>query len=127
VVWLLLMAAESIQGALRAIVLVPIAGDFRARQIGAITGSFIVLALACLLIDWVGARGPGRLLAVGLFWLVLTLGFEFGLGRYGFGYSWQHILEDYDIRRGGLLAFGMVVLTLSPMIAVWLRHPRASA
>jgi hypothetical protein len=99
------MAAESVHGALRAMFLVPVTGDFRARQIGAIAGSFIVLALAYLLIDWVGAESAaGHLLAVGAFWLVLTLGFEFGLGRYGFGYSWQRILEDYDIRQGGPLA-----------------------
>ena len=32
--------------------------------------------------------------------------------------------EDYDITRGGLLALGMVVLLLSPLIAVKLREPR---
>lgn len=126
VVWLLMMAAESVSGVMRTLVLVPVVGDFRARQIGAVAGSLIVLVLAYLLIDWLGA-GSGHLLAVGTFWLFLTGGFELGVGRFGFGYSWQRMLEDYDVRRGGLLAFGMIVLLLSPLIVASLRHRRDSA
>jgi hypothetical protein len=45
-VWLIFMAAEFIHGTLRVLFLAPQVGDFRARQIGAVIGSAIVLAVA---------------------------------------------------------------------------------
>lgn len=48
-VWLVLRAAEVVHGALRALLLVPAVGDFRARQAGVFTGSPLVLGLTCLL------------------------------------------------------------------------------
>jgi len=121
-IWLLMMAAESVHGALRTWFLAPYAGDFRARQIGAVAGSAIILILAYLFIEWIGADDPRVLWSVGLLWLGLTLSFEFALGRLAFGYSWPRMLEDYDVSRGGLLLFGVVFMALSPFIASWLRR-----
>src|SRR4051812_47494121 len=80
-VWLVLMAAEVVHGALRALFLAPAVGDFRARQTGVFTGSLLVLGLTYLSLRGIGAGSGARLLAVGLLWLVLTVGFEFGLGQ----------------------------------------------
>ena len=125
-VWLLMMAAESVHGALRTFLLVPYVGDFRARQIGAIAGSAIILALAYLFIEWIGEKDTGALLIVGLMWLVMTLAFEFTLGRFALGYDWQRILEDYDVSKGGLLLFGVTFMALSPLVASALRcRPRS--
>lgn len=120
-VWLILIAVEFIHGVLRSIFLVPQVGDFRARQIGAITGSLLILAVACVFIRWIAAPDRKALLAIGGIWLVLTLAFELAFGR-SVGLSWERLLSDYDVRRGGLLAFGMLVLTLSPLIASALRR-----
>jgi hypothetical protein len=46
----------------------------------------------------------------------MALAFEFGLGR-TLGRSWDALLADYDLTRGGLLSIGMVLLALSPWIA----------
>src|SRR5438046_512383 len=95
-VWLLMMAGESVHGVLRELLLAPSVGGFRARQIGAFVGSAIILALAYLFIEWIGTKDSGGLWKVGMMWLALTLVFEFTLGRFAFGYSWQRILEDYN-------------------------------
>ena len=47
----------------------------------------------------------------------LTLTFELGLGHFVFRPSWQELGVDFDLLHGGLLPFGLVVLTLSPLIA----------
>ena len=116
VVWLLLIAAESVHGVLRAMFLVLWPATFGHARLERLSARSLV-----------GAQSSSHLLAVGASRLVLMLGFESGLGRYGFGYSWQRMLEDYDIRRGGLLTFGMVVLVLPPMIAASRRHLCVSA
>lgn len=126
-VWLLLMAAESVHGALRARFLLPLVGDFRSRQIGAIVGSAIILGLTYLCIQWIGAKGTRVLLAVGLLWLALTLSFEFAMGRYVFSFTWQRILVDYNLSRGGLLSFGMAFLLVSPLLASFLRSQKKLA
>ena len=116
VVWLLMMAIETIHGVLRNRFLVPIIGDVGSRQIGVLIGSVLILGVAIITIGWIHPDSERSLLTIGVLWLVLTLAFEFGLGR-ALGRPWDNLLADYDLSRGGLLSIGMVVLALSPWIA----------
>ena len=63
------------------------------------------------------------MLAVGVFWLGLTLAFEILFGRFVVGASWERLAADYNVLEGGLLPFGMLVLLLSPFIAMKIRGP----
>ena len=45
-IWLLIISAEILHGILRAILLVPLVGEFRSNQIGVFTGSAIILVIA---------------------------------------------------------------------------------
>lgn len=120
-VWLVLMVAEVIHGILRGLLLLPVVGDFRARQIGVFVGSLLVLALTYLLVRWIRAASPVRLLVVGCLWVVLTLLFECALGRLVLGMPWDRIGQDYDLPRGGLMPIGLIVMALSPLLTAWLR------
>jgi hypothetical protein len=120
-VWLLIALAEIVHGAIRRVLLVPVVGDFRAGQIGAAVGSVIILGIAFLCVRWIGANTRGALIRIGLLWLCLMLAFEVFGGRVLAGFSWTRILSDYDLRQGGLLGFGMLVLALSPLLAARLR------
>jgi hypothetical protein len=48
-VWLVIIAAETVHGVLRGLLLVPFVGDLPARQIGVPIGSLIIFAVASLL------------------------------------------------------------------------------
>lgn len=120
-VWLVIMAVEAAHGILRELLLAPLVGDFRGRQLAVFTGSLLILGVACLFVRWIRAGTTGRLLTVGLLWLLLTLLFEFGLGLFVLGYSWERVASDYDLSRGGLMPLGLVLLTLAPLIAARLR------
>ena len=119
-VWLLIMALETMHGVLRNRFLTPVVGDLHARQIGALAGSLLVLGTALLLIRWVRPDSFRALLGIGVLWLILTLAFEFGLGR-AVGKSWSDLLADYNLAHGGLLSLGMVVLVLAPWLAARIR------
>jgi hypothetical protein len=121
VVWLLMMAIETIHGVLRNRFLVPVIGDVGSRQIGVLIGSALILGVAILTIGWIHPTSERALLTIGVLWLVLTLAFEFGLGH-ALGRSWTALLADYDLTRGGLLSIGMVVLALAPLIAAQVRR-----
>ena len=124
-IWCLILALEVVHGVLRTVWLVPLVGDLRARQIGVLTGSLLILVVALLAIRWIGARGRRDLLLIGGSWLVLMVGAEVLLGRVVFGYPWSRIAEDFDVARGGLLGFGMLVLAVAPWMASTIRGPRS--
>jgi hypothetical protein len=115
-VWLLMMAVETIHGVLRNRFLVPVIGAVGASQIGVLIGSALILGIAILTIGWIHPASERALLTIGAVWLVLALAFEFGVGH-ALGRSWAALFADYDLSRGGLLSIGMVVLALSPWIA----------
>lgn len=120
-VWLVIIAAETVHGVLRGLLLVPLVGDLPARQIGVFVGSLLILTVAYLFIRWIAARTKHQLLGVGLLWVVLTVLFEIGLGRFVLGLPWERITEDYNPTRGGFLAFGLLFMAVSPLLAARLR------
>jgi hypothetical protein len=126
VVWLVFIIAESLNGTIRTLWLVPSLGELRAHQISFLTGSILVLAIAkrcceaqiaTLFIRWLQASHISQLLGVGVLWLLLTVAFEIILGRFIFAYSWERIATDYNLLQGGLMPIGLVLLTLSPLMA----------
>jgi hypothetical protein len=119
-IWILLMAVEAAHGTARALWLTPWLGDFRARQVSVFTGSLLIVAVTTLTIGWMRTRTTAALLRVGLLWLVLTVGFEVALGC-ALGYPWSRIAADYDLRHGGLMPLGLLVLTLAPWLAARVR------
>ncbi len=120
-VWLVIIAAETVHGVLRGILLVPLVGDPHARQIGVFVGSLLVFAVAFLGIRWIATGTRLQLLGVGVLWVVLTVLFEIGLGRLVLGLPWERITEDYDASRGGFLAFGLLFMAMSPLLAAGVR------
>jgi hypothetical protein len=115
------MFAESVHGTLRTLFLAPQVGDFRARQISFFTGMLLIFGIAYLCVRWIRAERTSSLFGVGLLWLILTVFFEFGLGLFILNYSWERMLEDYDIARGGLMGFGLLFMLFVPFLAAKLR------
>ncbi len=120
-VWLVIIGSETIHGTLRNLFLAPRVGDFHARQIGALTGSLLIFVIAFLFVRWIAAPSTKSLVIVGLFWMVLTLIFEIVLGRFVFGLSWERLISDYDVSRGGLMWFGLLFMAAAPLLAAKLR------
>lgn len=123
-VWLVLIAGEIVHGILRAILLVPLVGEFRSNQIGVFTGSAIILVIAYSTIRWIRATSRKELLFVGAFWLLATIACEVGFGRLVIGLPWERITADYKLLEGGLMPLGLVVLFFSPMVGATLHGKR---
>lgn len=114
-IWLALVATESVHGVWRRLVLEPRLGDLRARQVSVFSGALLIVLVFWFTLKWVGPQPARRWWQLGLLWLSLTLAFELGLGR-ATGMSWDRIASDFDPRRGGLLAFGMLVIAVAPRL-----------
>lgn len=119
-IWLLIIATETIHGILRTLYLTPITGDFRARQIAVFTGATLIFFISLIFIKWINAVKKMHLVIIGFLWVILTLVFEISVGRI-FGFSWSRILSDYNLAEGGLLPVGLVLMFLSPLVTAKLR------
>jgi hypothetical protein len=60
---------------------------------------------------------PGRseAIGIGMFWVALSLLFEFGFGHYLAGMSWKKLLEDYDLSRGRVLVLVLLAQLFAPL------------
>jgi hypothetical protein len=115
VVWLVIIAAETVHGVLRQLFLTPLVGELPARQIGVAVGSVIILGVALALRRWLGAASVREQLAVGLAWVVLTVAFEVALGTL-LGLTRERMLADYDPTRGGFMVLGLLFMLLAPAL-----------
>jgi hypothetical protein len=120
-VWMLIILVETVHGMAREIFIAPALCDLRARQLGVVTGSLLVLCIAWFAARWLGAEERRTHLAVGAFWVALTLLFEILLGR-AIGASWDRILSDFNPARGGFMIAGLAVMFFAPMLGVRLRN-----
>ncbi len=121
-VWLLIVIAESVNGTLRGMFLVPSLGDTQAKQVSFLIALIIISAIALLTIRWIGASTTIELLLIGLMWAGMMFGFEWALGRFVLGVPIEKFMAEYDLRQGGLMSIGMLFLIFVPMIAFRIRQ-----
>lgn len=111
-VWLLIVGAETSQGALRRLLISPEV-EFAVRQLSVFAGALVIFAITWVCLRWMRLRTAGEALGVGGLWVGLTLLFEVGLGRF-MGLGWDRMLADYDLLHGGLMPLGLLAMALTP-------------
>lgn len=124
-VWLLVILAESLSGALRRFLFDPQV-EFAARQVSVVVGVLIVFAITWIFGRWMRPGGGRAAIGVGLIWVALTLAFEIGLGR-ATGVSWTRLASDYDLTHGGLMPLGLLAMALTPWAVLRLQARRKAA
>jgi hypothetical protein len=115
-VWCLLLVLAVLNGGMRDTWLSPALGDTVGRAISSVLLSVVILAATWLTIRWIGVTTAGEAMTVGAVWVALTLGFEFGVGHYGFKKSWAELLADYDVRQGRIWILVLLATLLAPLL-----------
>ena len=121
-VWGLIMVLEVGNGLLRKVIIEFFVDDLTARQIGVALGSVMIVLVAYLTAGWLRVRGTRTPLLVGAGWVLLTVAFEILLGRMVLGLDWARIGADYDLRHGGLMPIGLLVMAAAPLLGARLRR-----
>jgi hypothetical protein len=116
-VWVLIAIVAVVNGAVREKLLNRWLGPRAGHVIATAVLSAVVLLFAWLTIGWLAPGSPGDALRLGVWWVVLTLGFEFLAGHYVFGNPWRHLLADYDVRRGRVWVVVLLAALLGPLLA----------
>ncbi len=117
--WLLFAVLAVGLGALRVTFLQPLVGEPVAHVLGTLVGCALFLALILRFVRWTDLRARSRLLALGLFWTLATIAFEFGFGHYVAGHSWQRLLADYNLFAGRVWVLVLLTLYAGPRLAAW--------
>ncbi len=117
--WLLFAALAVGLGTLRVLYLQPLVGEGAAHVLGTLFGCALFLALISRFVRWTGVHRKPRLVALGLFWALAAIAFEFGFGRFVRGLSWQVLLADYNLLAGRVWVLVLLTLYFGPRLAAW--------
>ena len=120
-VWGVIRVCAVLNGAVREAVLIPKLGTPVALALSGLLLSVCILVLSFALVPKLGRLQSRHCLYLGLFWLCLTLAFEFGFGRLLQHRSWSELLEAYTFKNGNLWPVVLVVTFFAPLAAVRLR------
>nr|WP_293301206.1 hypothetical protein [Allomuricauda sp.] len=90
-------------------------GELTAHQLSTVT--LLILFAACMgfMVKKFPPESSTQALWLGLFWMVLTLIFEFGFGKLR-GNSWGKLLYDYYIWKGRIWVFIPIALAIGPYL-----------
>jgi hypothetical protein len=79
--------------------------------------SAIIFLITLLVVPHFHVSTGKALLGIGVFWMCLTICFEFPFGHYVANAPWSKLLADYNILKGRLWVLVLVTTLLSPLVA----------
>ncbi len=120
IAWFLLAALAVANGIFREKAISPYLGDMIAHAVSTFLLCFAIFAVTYFTVGWIGPRTGKEAFLIGLFWLGMTLAFEFLAGHYLFGNSWGDLLADYNLAKGRLWPLVLITTLLAPWLtAKW--------
>jgi hypothetical protein len=114
--WVPLVFLMILNGVIRESLYGPSLGELSAHQLSTVTGAVIYLAYVWAVFGKLGLEGPGTAWKLGLFWLSLTVAFEFGFGHYVVGHPWGRLFGDYNLLAGRVWLLFLVWVLVAPAL-----------
>lgn len=96
-------------------------GEFRAHQVSTLTAVILLAVYTFFVFPWLRVTSAQEAWRVGGLWVVLTVAFEFGFGRFIAGHSWSRLLEDYYLFAGRVWVLFLLAVALAPWVAFLFR------
>jgi hypothetical protein len=112
--WFVLLAVAMLNGALRESTYGKYVSELSAHQISCVTG---ILLFAVVIRQYVRRWPPAsarEAWRIGLFWMALTVAFEFLFFHYIGGHSWEVLLANYDMSAGRLWPLILLWVAVAP-------------
>lgn len=121
VLWVAILVLAILNGTLREKILIPAIGSFGGLITSGIVLSLCIVFVAILAAPWYSPLSSTQYWLIGLFWLLLTLLFEFGFGRFVQHKDWAQLLQAYTFEGGNMWPVVLAITLLSPWLAARLR------
>jgi hypothetical protein len=122
--WFVLLAVAMFNGALREFSYGKYVSELAAHQLSCVIG---ILLFAVVIHQYVRRWPPAsarEAWRIGLFWMALTVAFEFLFFHYVGGHSWEVLLANYDMSAGRLWPLILLWVAVAPY--VFYRYSRRS-
>ena len=119
--WIGILVLAILNGDLREKALIPAMGTFGALIASGIVLSVCIGLVAFFAAPWYSPLPSSQYWLIGLFWLILTLLFEFSFGRFVQHKDWTELLQAYTFKGGNIWPVVLAVTLLSPWLAARLR------
>lgn len=118
--WLPMIPIAFANGTLRQLVFVKLVNELFAHQLSTITLMILSTVYVVLVFPKLGVKHTSQAITVGLLWLILTVAFEFMLGRLTHR-SWHSLLYDYNLLAGRIWLLFLLWLFALPYVVYILR------
>jgi len=112
--WFVLLLVAVINGALRDLTYGRYLSELPANQISCVSGILLFAAAIREIVRRWPTASAREAWFIGLFWLALTVAFEFLFFHYVDGHSWAELLANYDVANGRLWPLILVWVTVAP-------------
>ena len=113
--WLPMIGLAFLNAALRELVLRKYFSELRANQLSTLTLMILCSVYGLMIFSLLNIPDAGRALLVGMVWMVLTICFEFALGKF-MKQSWAQLFEQYNLKRGQLWPVFLMYILLLPFL-----------
>ena len=121
--WLLLAIVATVNGVVRQSTYGKTISDLAAHQISTATGILATGAVVWWLSRIWPLESSSQAWTIGVLWLILTIGFEFGFGHYVAGHPWEKLLADYNLLNGRVWSLFLVWVAVMPFVFFKLTVP----
>jgi hypothetical protein len=68
------------------------------------------------IIPWLKLNSTVEAIHVGVFWLAITVIFEFIFGHFVMGHPWTKLFHDYNFLEGRIWVVVLIWITISPLV-----------
>ena len=116
-IWFILAVSAIVVATFRVGVLLPPFGEQTAHQVGTLLYLIVQFFIIYFFIKKLKLKEIKTLLGIGIFWVVITIMFEFIFGHYVMGHPWQKLFADYNLFNGGLWVLVLINNIVAPLIS----------
>ena len=116
IIWIFIAFLAVGNGIFRQKFISPKLGDYAGHVISTVILILLIFIVTFFFVRHLQTSAIKDLLMIGIFWVALTVLFEFGFGHYVVGHPWSKLLADYNIFKGRLWCLVLLNNLLAPLI-----------
>lgn len=116
-IWFILAVSAILVATFRIGILLPAFGEQTAHQLGTVLYLIVQFIIIFFFIKKMKIKEVKTLLSIGIFWVVITIIFEFIFGHYVMGHPWQKLFADYNLLNGRLWVLVLINNLAAPLIS----------
>jgi hypothetical protein len=116
IAWFVMLVVSIVNGTLRDFTYGKYFSELHAHQLSSLSGIVLLGLVIRAYVHLWPPTSARQALSIGLFWMALTVAFEFLFFHYVVGHSWTELLANYDLSRGRLWPLLLVWVALAPSL-----------